>query len=375
MLRNTKSIGIKMDTPLDVLTSHVCTICFSNETHTLKCADNFCTTRVCEDCFKVYLGHCLSEKSLVKCLNQYCKSYIVSNSFKPYNDYFELYKKVLVTAFMHSQGPEVKDKMITTKMISDLRSERRKFLKQFPKAIELVVNVALSKKLNTIDKQNKLVISSLVTSSNKLCMTSHCNGKLNDKFICMKCSTKFCDKCEKVYKESHKCNEADVESLKFINTIMKCPNCGISIEKSEGCNGMTCASCKTTFDYGTGAASGHGSTNVIVGPQKTRFKFDFKQNYEPNITKKLFIIESKEPKEPSITILNNTIKKLLILQEEGKLEEIDKVGYDIIKSFEKYIKSKLDYITFISVTVDITEQHMADVLTEDYLDEIIAKLG
>ena len=143
MLRNTKSIGIKMDTPLDVLTSHVCTICFSNETHTLKCADNFCTTRVCEDCFKVYLGHCLSEKSLVKCLNQYCKSYIVSNSFKPYNDYFELYKKVLVTAFMHSQGPEVKDKMITTKMISDLRSERRKFLKQFPKAIELVVNVGM----------------------------------------------------------------------------------------------------------------------------------------------------------------------------------------------------------------------------------------
>jgi len=304
--------------------NHVCTICYSNENYTLKCADKFCTTRICEDCFKVYLGHCLSEKSLVKCLNPYCKAYIVSSSFKLRNDYYELYKKVLVTAFMHSQGPEVKDKMIIKKMITDLRTERKKFIKEFPKAIELIIDVALSRKLNLINKQNKQFIDGLVGSANRGCMVSHCNGKLNADFVCLKCSTKFCIKCEKIQKENHKCSLADIESLKLISQLPTCPKCKLPIEKSEGCNHMTCASCQTSFDLTTGELTSHGSSNVIIGPLKTgKFKFDFKQKYDPEIAKKLFMIENYEPKEPSILMLNNVIKKLLEKQDlAAKLNDL-----------------------------------------------------
>ncbi len=367
---------------MDIKNSNeVCIICYCNEIFTLKCADKYCDTRICNDCFETYLNHCLSEKSLVKCLNQHCKSYIISDSFKKGNNYHELYKKVLLTAFIASQGPEVKDKMNISKLVGDLRKQRKQFIKTFPKAIELVIDIALSKKLNNIGKQNKLYVKNLVTVSNRMCMNSHCNGKMDQNFTCIKCSTKFCKECEKVLKENHICKKEDIESLKLISSIPKCPKCNIAIERSEGCNGMTCASCQTSFDYSTGEISSHGSHNIIVGPQKTKFKFDFKQKYPEEISKRLFIIERNEPTEPSILMLNNAIKKLLTQQEEQMSKEQTSdipseeniVENNVLKSFEKYLKSKILYVNFINITIQITELHQTDNLTIFALDDIIAK--
>jgi len=356
----------------------VCIICFCNEEFTLKCADKLCTTRVCQDCFETYLNHCLGEKMLVKCLNSHCKSYIISDSFKRGNTYFELYKKVLLTAFLNSQGAIVRDKMNVTKLVEDLRTSRKQFVKTFPKAIELVIDIALSKKLNNIGKQNKLYVKSIVSKSNRMCMNSHCNGKMSqeeDHFECLKCSTRFCKDCEKILKEDHECKQEDLDSLNLILTIPKCPNCSIPIQRSEGCSGMTCASCQTVFDYNTGEISDHGSTNVSIGPQRTSFKFDFKQTYSDDIGKKLFIVESNQPPEPSIAALNNTIQKLLTKQEETHSEEIAVIENDVLRSFEKYLKSKLNYINFINVTIEITELHQSDKLTSIDLTDIITKNG
>ncbi len=348
--------------------NHVCIICYCNENFTLKCADRFCNTRICEECFDSYLDHCQSEKSLVKCLNQYCKSFIISESFNTQNTYFEKYKNVLLTAFMHSQGPEVKDKMMVSHMIEDLRKKKRQFVKSFPSAIGLVVEVALNKKFNDIGKQNSLYIKNVITTSNRVCMNSHCDGKLNKEFECMKCLTVFCQDCEKIKKKGHACKKEDIESMKLIATIMKCPKCSVPIERSEGCNGMTCASCKETFDYRTGEVSNHGSTNTIIAPVKAKFKFDFKQNYDEPIAKKLFIIEDHEAKEPSITKLNNVIQKLLSKEGDAIIVE-----NNVLRSFEEYIRSKLNYINFINITITINELHQNDELTEEALDEILAK--
>jgi hypothetical protein len=354
--------------------NEVCIICFCNEEFTLKCADKFCNTRICESCFETYLNHCLSEKSLPKCLNQHCKSYIISDTFKKGNNYHELYKKVLLTAFIHSQGPEVKDKMNVSKLVGDLRNQRKQFIKAFPKAIELVIDIALKKKLNNIGKQNKLYVKNLVTNSNRMCMNSHCNGKMNQEFECLKCSTKFCKQCEKTLKENHVCKKEDIESLKLISSIPKCPKCNIAIERSEGCNGMTCASCQTTFDYNTGQISDHGSHNIIISKPKTKFKFDFKQSYPEEISKRLFIIENNEPKEPSILALNNVIQKLLTNQEQTENEE-QTIGNDVLKSFEKYLKSKISYVQFINATIYVNELHQTEKLTMFELDNIISKNG
>jgi hypothetical protein len=137
---------------------------------------------------------------------------------------------------------------------------------------------------------------------------------------------------------------------------------------------MTCASCQTTFDYATGQISDHGSHNIIVGPQKTKFKFDFKQSYAEEIGRRLFTIESNEPKEPFVIMLNNAIQKLLTQQEKDQNDN-QNIGDDVIKLFEKYIKSKLNYINFINVTIYVSELHQTEKLTIFELDNIIAKNG
>ena len=123
---------------------------------------------------------------------------------------------------------------------------------------------------------------------------------------------------------------------------------------------------------------------MIIGPLKNeKFKFNFKQKYDPEVAKKLFQIENHEPKEPSILMLNNVIKKLLekqdlanqledlkISEEETKILKND-IEDDVIKAFEKYIQSKIAYVKFIAITVDIAEHHAKDDLTEEYLNEVI----
>lgn len=352
--------------------NHVCIICYNNENYTLKCADNFCNTRICSDCFETYLQHCLSENSLVKCLNSSCKCYIISDSFEKDNKYMDLYKNVLINAFIQSQSNEVKDIINIENMISNIRKDRQTFIKTFPKAIELVIDIALNKKLNKIKKNNILFIKNEVKSSNRLCMNSHCNGKMDNNFTCLKCSTIFCKKCEKIKKENHVCKKEDIESLELISMIPRCPNCHIAIEKSEGCNGMTCSSCKTIFDYRTGELTDHGSNNFEIGPLKDKFKFEFKKLYPYDIIKKLTIIEGNEPLEPSINALNNIIKKVLIFKETNENDNFV-IGNNIVKTFEKYLKNKINYIKFINITIYVNELHQNQKLTLSSLEDIISK--
>lgn len=356
--------------------NNICIICYNNENYTIGCADRCCDTKICEECFETYLNYCLSEKILVKCLNQYCKYYIISNSFKKDSSYYNLYKKVLITAFINSQGSQVRDNINIMRMVDNLRKERVQFIKKFPKAIELVIDITLTAKLNKINKQNKLYIKEMLEDTNKLCMNTHCNGKLNKNFQCIKCETKFCKECEKIININHVCKQEDLDSLKLISSIQKCPNCNVPIEKSEGCNGMTCANCKTIFDYSTGILSDHGSHNAIISPLKNKIYFDYKQTYPEQIAKKLYQIEANEPKDPNTLSLNNAIKKIILKYENENISIDDMyVGEDILKTFENYLKSKINYINFINTTIYINELHAKDELTMYELDDIISKNG
>jgi len=346
-----------------------CSICYTNDGYMVSCADETCTSRICEDCFESYLDFCKDKKTLVKCTNEYCKSYIISQNFSYNNKYFNKYKETLITSFMNSNGEEVKDKLLYSSIVEKLRKDKSEFIKKFPKAIDLAVNIGLSDKLKMICKTNRESIKKKVGSSNKLCMISHCDGKLSDNFECMKCSSKFCKECEKIYKKGHKCNPEDVESMKFINNsrIVKCPNCSVCIERSSGCNNMTCVSCRTNFDFSTGEIGGSGSYNEAISEQKKKFKFDFKQDYNSDIAEKLFKIEQLEPKEPSNILLNNALKKLI--QNEKDINE-----EEIVISFEKYIKSRLMYIKFIGITTDITEHHFKGDINNEYLDSVLESM-
>lgn len=348
-----------------------CDICYSSEYNTsnISCQNKQCTSRICIECFNIYLGYCETEKILPKCINTNCKMYYTSDSFKNLENYSticDLYKKVLITAFTRLQYKEVSDQILVDEITKKIRAERENFIKEFPKAIKLVIDIAFGKKFNDLVKNSSKKTKEKVKESKRLCMMSHCNGKLNDDFECQKCCSKFCIKCERRKKENHVCLNEDIESIEMISKYISCPKCNITIEKSQGCNNMTCASCKTNFNYLNGQLSIEGSNNFIIRPPLTKLFFDFKDKYSPDVSRKLYIIENNEPKYPSVISLNNTIKK--IISDEKIDPEL------IMNCFEKFLKNKMSYITYINLTEQIIEMHTNSGLDSVYLSEIIEQL-
>ncbi|KAI9065642.1 hypothetical protein FKP32DRAFT_1623772 [Trametes sanguinea] len=68
---------------------------------------------------------------------------------------------------------------------------------------------------------------------------------------CPSCLVRICPHCDMEYHESASCQDRDPEAemlfeeWKTGRDVKDCPNCKVPIERSAGCNHMTCASCKT----------------------------------------------------------------------------------------------------------------------------------
>ncbi|OSD08174.1 hypothetical protein PYCCODRAFT_1402404 [Trametes coccinea BRFM310] len=68
---------------------------------------------------------------------------------------------------------------------------------------------------------------------------------------CPSCLVRICPHCNMEYHESVSCQDRDPEAemlfeeWKMGRDVKDCPNCKVPIERSAGCNHMTCASCKT----------------------------------------------------------------------------------------------------------------------------------
>lgn len=89
------------------------------------------------------------------------------------------------------------------------------------------------------------------------CPETDCPGILSEKYICLFCETKVCNRCMvsiKGKKCDHECNEETVKTLKTIKKDSKlCPNegCRVPIYKIEGCYQMFCPQCHILFEWKT----------------------------------------------------------------------------------------------------------------------------
>jgi hypothetical protein len=70
------------------------------------------------------------------------------------------------------------------------------------------------------------------------CPAENCNGFIEDKWECGRCSAKICSHCMMIKHEgvTHTCDEEHVKSTTFIRETTKpCPSCRARIYRSEGC--------------------------------------------------------------------------------------------------------------------------------------------
>lgn len=90
------------------------------------------------------------------------------------------------------------------------------------------------------------------------CPHDNCRGfmkcvSIQTVMTCGLCNNEYCRYCNEKHSEDHQCDEDTKNTLNYIlNSSKNCPSCGVSIQKSSGCDQMWCTQCHTTFSYKTG---------------------------------------------------------------------------------------------------------------------------
>lgn len=379
------------------MNSSDCLICFypieSNQN--ISCGNPDCSASICYECAKVYIIHSENEKEIPKCPSPSCRHEYLYSMFKQIDDESKTrYINACYEYFTVMKSNDIDDTINHERMIEKLRKERKEFIASaFPKAISLTIEYALSSKMRKIDKQNRKKIKDIIDSTNKKCINLLCPGKLDTNYKCLTCDTLFCTKCEKnisSHTSTHVCDPNDIESLKFVQSLVKCPKCLYPVIRSYGCNYMTCSVCKTNFHYETGEITQAGnhhnaSANIVTSLKPSERWRDYYEKDTNDISASKDILsllkqlEAKAPQEETLTpIMRDLIKIKKYTFDNGEIE-IDDISFrttkeHIAKHFEKYKIAQYKYKEYYKVMRFIEEHHNNKTLTAQLISDIIGKI-
>lgn len=356
--------------------NHECLVCLESPEDLISCTNKECNSLVCSNCIADVIKYATVTNALPKCPSLQCRGYYqysklsssLANSLaNTYLNHFSILYEGKVTASLNS-----------SKMLTILRDRRiAKLSEMFPKAILYTAEIALSSKLKNLTKMQKQKQSDSYTLTKK-CINHNCTGMLKEKMVtlvCVLCDNEVCKMCEKTYELNHQCKESDIESIEFLNSVIKCPGCGISIEKNTGCDHMNCANCKTHFNYKTGARMGGFHIQLEVVNLQTHTVIDTfrdamgKEEDSSEYEKVLANIISNTPTEPNITALIRVITSYKN-KETTKKQALVK----LISTFESYIKQREMYRNYILVTDELIKYATSNKLTTKDLELLLSKI-
>jgi len=121
--------------------------------------------------------------------------------------------------------------------------------------VKKVVNEGTFAKYKKFQKNAAIAVD----KNKRWCPTRDCNTVLEKpagwerKVTCEKCHRSYCWKCNERYhkgsceKKAASSNAAAFAMYKLMNTVKPCPKCRSPIERSSGCNHMTCGVCRYEF--------------------------------------------------------------------------------------------------------------------------------
>lgn len=249
----------------------MCDVCFDDDRHSqlavclgnarYQAASKYCTLAMCPGCLDEYLRICLQNRSLPRCPG--CRS-LLDPFVKSVRSACRRWLDEWGHDSLWRQGADYGE--IVRKVV---QSRNQYLVDNFPKAVTKLAHVMFPDKLRHIRREQKQRIHNMLerTSSSLMCIMSGCFGTaLEDpqtgRRRCLTCSNEQCPKCREVWlSDEHVCDPDILQSLEAIGRMRACPACGVPIERSEGCNHMTCATCGCHFMYDSGHIGGHGSHN------------------------------------------------------------------------------------------------------------------
>lgn len=349
-----------------------CNVCFDDceSSQSVKCKYLECGSVICYECLEQNLNVSKSDKQIPKCTNGSCSRFLLLNQVpeKLKKLYFECCFLFLYNKFEENAQKRAE----LERRIDSQRQIRQEFIEnRFPKAIALTAKVILPAELKRIEKGMKDNLENELAKATRICMISTCKGFLDENFRCSMCETTFCKECEHKLKPGHKCNKEDVESIKIIRSMIKCPKCNFTIQKSEGCNNMTCSHCGQNFIYSSGEAGGSGSHNAALELIETQ---KISSNYSAFLKKhklyKAFVdFEGLEPPTPKEQILYKMIVKCI----KEDLHSKRSFRADLAKKFESYTLSRYKNKEFQNVCEELEELLRKENLNRQSFDSIISK--
>jgi len=326
-----------------------CLVCFSEIELTdpvFSCGYPQCESKICSECISRLME--ISSRrtdsdlpSIPICPNKNCKKPILySSSWTA--EVKQHYGLAILRALTLQNGDSVSKVIQQKRILENIRAERIKFVyENFPLGVALTISVALRDKLKKIEKNRSKKISETLQKSHKKCINLTCNGNLDESLKCLVCSTIFCETCEKRKNPGHICKQEDIDSVNFLSGMIKCPECSSFVEKSEGCDEMTCALCQTNFDYSTGKVSHYGNNHNKPVPKIEYNVIHVYSDRYPALKDLLIKLDSLKPKEISQAKINTVIRKLL----EGTFSEED-LAIEMGKEFTKYMLAKSKHFTY-----------------------------
>jgi hypothetical protein len=355
-----------------------CVVCFDNVTDYIQCHMKTCETAICVPCMAEYLQLSLTEKSIPKCPNTTCERYYLISCLGNRDELISVYNDCCLFDLISEKGNDVRKLSEIADNIKKLRHARQVFIaEKFPPAIAHTATKYMPTKLKKLDQQLTEKITSQTKFSKRRCMNNVCTGSLNENLICLTCGTEFCQDCEQIKKNTHKCKESDLETIKAMKEITKCPNCLLPIIRSQGCNHMTCANCGENFHYDTGEKGGSGSTNTSIELRENiLLSNDYNtklKRIHPEAITIMLKIEALNPiqtKSPPVTALNSILIKYYTNGET--LQAIDKTK--LSQLFEKYILHQQNITNYIRTLVELEEMLKADTLDISQLRKIYKNL-
>jgi len=353
-----------------------CLVCFYPiQGKFITCGDPFCIVKVCIECADLLISYSKENTIIPQCPGEKCHGYFLWSEIKGVlsKKTINNYCKACLHCIVKDKGA-IAEKANEQKIILDkLRKEREHFLKvSFPPSISKVAMVAFPSKVRRIEKHRADLVTKQLNASNIICRNLSCSGHLDTNMVCMICESKFCKVCEGILDKNHQCNKEDAESTYFIDTLIKCPNCGIAIQKSEGCDSMTCANCDTAFSYNTGDVTvgrGNSHNQKIHVNEQLKLSVVFRDNIQGECLRLLLKFESKQPHNPSENIIITALKKLY-----NSGENIEHFAEKITRCFDSFMKKKYAAKLYQQTAQQLEKALRKNDITIDLLEKAIENI-
>jgi hypothetical protein len=343
-----------------------CPICFGDN-GMVGCSNRRCDVLLCVECARAYFTHSLTDKMIPKCTN--CSTVFFQSDLNRYPDLLLLYNKCCMKELSSTNNDATRKTFEIMERINKIRNEREVFIHtKLPVAVQYTAQIIMPSALKKIDKQMVARIHEQSNRSRRTCMNLMCNGSLDDNFVCLTCGTRFCKECETLLQSGHMCRPEDVESVKEVNQMVRCPNCMLPVIKSDGCNAMRCSNCNENFMYDSGKKGGGGNSHNASVSVKTKVLLSNtyrEQLTRSNMLNDIINLEHLQPTAHNPQKLN----ELLVQGFRTNFQDNTPLEQAIAMEYEAYTKRKLKVQAYQRSMIEIEQLIIRDQLTLAVIQE------